>query len=562
MKQDNMFVKKLFGRFFLPALFSSLALAVGAVADSLYVGSSVGESGLFVIGAAYPIYMVFSTLSIGMASGGAVHFASALGEGKEKKAKNIFFSTLFFDLAGIILLVVLGLILRDPLIRLLGPAADIETSRTMRSYITLMLVCSPVLFLQAPLQYFVYADGNPKLASAALIAGNVCDCAFGFLFIVVFKTGVIGSVISTLCGAVVMECVCLTHFFRGKGALGFRKCGKPDIRTAARSFFTGFSTGAVYFYQFATVLVINRVLLNIGGEWGVAVYDIVFNLGSVVTAVTEGTAMALIALVSTFYSERNMAGIRGSLRLACSSCFVITVVLGGGLALAAPAFCSLFGITDMYLSEAAYAMRLYMTSMAFACLNGSLCAYFQSIASEKISYFVTALRSFALLLLFAGLFSLGGYNIFWYCFLCAEAVAFIVAAAFAVRKKVFKEDGAAVFSETFIGKPEEISDLCERVQTFLSEHGAAEKRSYFISLSADEVFRLIAANGETVVLQFTLIYRKDEEECILHFRDNAKRFDLTQISEEDEIGLKIIRNKAKSFYYRPQVGFNTLTVTF
>lgn len=556
-----MFVKKLFGRFFLPALFSSLALAVGAVADSLYVGRSVGESGLFVIGAAYPIYMVFSTLSIGMASGGAVHFAAALGEGKEKKARNIFFSTLFFDLAGIVLLVVLGLILRDPLIRLLGAAGDSETADTMRAYITLMLACSPILFLQAPLQYFVYADGNPKLASVALVAGNVCDCAFGFLFIVVLKTGVIGSVLSTLCGALVMEGICLAHFFRGKGALGFRKCGSPSIKTAARSFFTGFSTGAVYFYQFVTVLAINRILLNIGGEWGVAVYDVVFNLGSIVTAVTEGTGMALIALVSTFYSERNAAGIRGSLRLACVSCLALTVVLGGGLALAAPGCCSLFGISDIYLNEAAYAMRLYMAGMAFACLNGSLAAYFQSIEAEKVSYVVTALRSFVLLLLFAGVFSLGGYPVFWYCFLCAEAATFAVAAVAAIEKKAFKENGTAVFSETFIGKPEEISDLCERVQHFLTAQGASAKRSYFISLSADEVFRLIAANGDTVVLQFTLIYREGED-CVLHFRDNAKRFDLTQISEEDEIGLKIIKNKAKSFYYRSQVGFNTLTVTF
>ena len=231
MKQDTMFVKKLFGRFFLPALFSSLALAVGSVADSLYVGRSIGENGLFVIGAAYPIYMVFSTLSIGVASGGAVHFAAALGEGKEKKARNIFFSTLFFDFVGIVLIVLLGLILRDPLIRLLGAEGNGE----MRSYVTLMLAVSPVLFLQAPLQYFVYADGNPRLASAALVAGNLCDCAFGFLFIVVLKAGVIGSVCSTLCGAIVMECVCLVHFVGGKGALGFRNCGKPSLKIAARS---------------------------------------------------------------------------------------------------------------------------------------------------------------------------------------------------------------------------------------------------------------------------------------------------------------------------------------
>ena len=90
MKQDNMFVKKLFGRFFLLALFSSLALAVGAVADSLYVGSSVGESGLFVIGAAYPIYMVFSTLSIGMASGERYILPQLSGKEKRKKPKTSF----------------------------------------------------------------------------------------------------------------------------------------------------------------------------------------------------------------------------------------------------------------------------------------------------------------------------------------------------------------------------------------------------------------------------------------------------------------------------------------
>ena len=80
----------------MPALFSSLALAVGSVADSLYVGRSIGENGLFVIGAAYPIYMVFSTLSIGMASGGAVHFAAALGEGKEKKSAEYLFQHIVF----------------------------------------------------------------------------------------------------------------------------------------------------------------------------------------------------------------------------------------------------------------------------------------------------------------------------------------------------------------------------------------------------------------------------------------------------------------------------------
>lgn len=560
MKQDTLFVKKLFMRFLLPALFSSLALAVGSVADSLYVGSKLGESGLFIIGSAYPLYMVFTTLTVGMASGGAVHFNARLGEGKEEEARRIFFATLFYDFCGICLLAALGLALRDPLVRLLGARGDGVSYQEFRGYVTWMLVCSPVLFLQAPLQYFVYADGNPKLASAALVAGNVCDCVCGFLFIVVFDMGVNGSVFSTLCGALVMEGICLIHFFRGKGALGFRRCGKPSLRTALRSLYTGFSTAAVYLYQFVTVLVFNRILLGMSGEWAVAVYDVVYNAGSIAIAVTEGVSMAMVALVSTFYGERNENGIRGSLRLSLISCFVLTALAAGGMAVAARPYCSLFGISAQYGAQAAYAMRLYMASMAFACVNGVIGSYCQSTGAERFSYLVTGLRTFAFLLLFGGLLSLDGYNAFWLCYLCAEAAALLTMLPFLLRRKRVLPEGTAVFSETFSGGTAQISDLCERLQTFLDESGVQAKRSYFVALSADETLRLICEASGELSLQLTLIV--EEEECVLHLRDNAKRFNPFELSEENALGLKIVKNKAKDFHYRRFVGFNTLTVTF
>ena len=559
MKRDQMFVRKLFGRFFLPALFSSLALAVGGVADSLYIGGSLGEDGLFVIGTAYPVYLVFSTLSIGMASGGAVHLAAALSEGRENKARQIFFSTLFFDFLGILALVGLGLSFRDPLIAVLGATPGSENFASMQTYVTLMLCSSPVLFLQAPLYYFVYADDDPRLASGALIAGNLCDCAFGFLFIVVLQTGVTGSVWSTLCGAVVTEGICLIHFFRKKGALGFHRCGRPDFRTACRSMYTGLATAAVYLYQFAAVLAFNRILLEISGESAVAVYDVVFNAGSVVAAITEGVSLAMIALVSAFYGERNAEGVKGTFRLAAAVSLGLTLLAGGGMALAAGPLCTLFGISEGFLPEAAYAMRLYAAGLTLACLNGVAVSGFQSVEAERKSYLITALRSFVLLLPFGGLFALGGYDLFWWCFVCAEGTALTVAAVLLARHRLFRADGSAVFSETFAGSPEMISALCERMQAFLEENGAEPKRSYFISLSADEALRLIASD-QTVILQVTLILRG--KEAVLHIRDNARKFNPLSLSEEDEIGLRIIKNKAKDFHYRPQVGFNTLTLTF
>ena len=72
---------------------------------------------------------------------------------------------------------------------LLGCTEDMEAYPDMLRYVRLMLLTAPVLFMQAPLQYFVHTDNSPKLASAALVIGNVCDCAFGFVFIVVLRWG-------------------------------------------------------------------------------------------------------------------------------------------------------------------------------------------------------------------------------------------------------------------------------------------------------------------------------------------------------------------------------------
>ena len=49
---NKWFEKRLFLKFFLPALLSSLGLAAGGIADSFYIGRTMNEIGLFILGAA------------------------------------------------------------------------------------------------------------------------------------------------------------------------------------------------------------------------------------------------------------------------------------------------------------------------------------------------------------------------------------------------------------------------------------------------------------------------------------------------------------------------------
>lgn len=568
MKENRRFVHKLFMRFFIPALFSSLGLAIGALADCFYIGKMLNEDGLYVIGVASPVYMIFMTWSIALATGGSIHFSRALGEGDARRARSICFSTLLGDFAGLCVLSLLGLIFLEPLLHLLGVASDSVYFAQTSHYVKVMLCCCPVLFMQAPLEYFVHADDAPGRASWSLVMGCVADCLAGYLFIVVLNRGVTGSVWSTLVGAVVMEGICVSHLFSGKGCLHFSECGRLLLRDATASFRTGAATAVQHLYQFVILLAFNRILFKIGTEGAVAVYDVTVNVVSLVTAVTDAVVLAMIPMISTFYGERNRKDMKNCLWIALQDGLLMTGSISLLLGVFAPWVSGLLGLSAEWIPAGTFAVRLVVAGGVIGCVNIVLTSFFQNIGLEKASSGIVFLREFAVLLL-CGLFcARGGLSTFWYTYVITEIL--VLAGTMAVllyRKRVLGKTWIPsvkerVFAETFNGSCEKISDTCERLQEFLEENGASIKQAYFMTLTVDELCRLIAENTGDLMLQLTLV--ESDSEYVLHLRDNARKFNPLEIRDDDEhgMGLKIVKKQSKEYYYRQFVGFNTLTLSF
>ncbi|MGN0319595.1 MAG: MATE family efflux transporter [Lachnospira sp.] len=568
MKQNRWFVQKLFMKFFVPALLSSLGLAIGAVADCLYIGKMLNEDGLYIIGVASPIYMIFTTWSVALAVGGSIHFSKILGEGDVNQGRKIFSNTILGDFIGICILSAIGLICIEPLINLLGVSSESLYFAETKHYVKCMLICCPILFMQAPLQYFVHADDNPKLASWALVMGCICDCAAGYVFIVLMNAGVAGSVWSTLAGAIVMEGICFCHFIFKKGSLRIKPENKFSIGIVLNSFKTGFATATQYLYRFVILLVFNRILFRISGESGVAIYDISENAVSLVIAVIDAVVLAMIPMVSTFYGERNRNDVSNCLWIALRTGLITTGIAAAILIVLAPDFCRFLGVSAELVADGAFAIRIVVLSSIVACVNNVLATFFQNIGLEKASYPIILAREFVVLLACGLICSSGGFALFWYAYIITEllvmvgTVCVIVIRKMICKKQIIQFDEGVVFAETFVGSCEKISDTCERLQRFLENSGASVKQAYFVTLTVDEICRLIAENTGNLMLQLTLVDASGE--YILHIRDNAGKFNPFEVNDDDEhgLGLKVVKKQAKEYYYRQFVGFNTLTVSF
>ena len=574
--RETVFVRKSFRSFFLPSLLSCLGIAAGGLADCIFVGNAIGPVGMTAISIGQPVYMLFYVVSFSLSIGGSIRYADALSRGDAEAGNRIFADVLRTDLLVNLTLCILGLLFLPQVLAFLGAGTPgTEVWANCEAMVRAQLTLVPVMFCQGPFYYFVNCDNDPKLAAAALVTSNTLDIVFNYVFVVILDLGVAGSVYSTGLGAAAMILISLVHFFRKRGCLRFT-WPRYDLTGVLRSFRTGFATSVQYVYQFVTILVCNRLLMASSGELGVAVFGIVFNVALVAASVYDAISMALQPMVSTFRGERNRRNIKGTLRLALEVAAVVSVLLTA-LLLTAPEWVSFaFGLrTPEELAMGAGAIRIYALCVIPSGINMVLTYYYQALGKEFTSYLLFTLRSFALFLLFGLLLGQGGADLFWWTYPCTEVAALVVMGLYNHKKgswTYLDEDDSQVFTAFLDSRDADLGAVSQAVEDYLDRRDASPAQRYYASIVVEELCALIlsrAFDRRGGYIQFTVVPHEDGT-LTIHLRDNARAFDPFALDTEgisleegtglDAIGIKMIKRKAKEFFYRRYAGFNTMVV--
>ena len=568
--KNKSFTDRMFRRLFWPTLFSALGLALGDIADALFVGIRIGEAGLATMSLVAPVYMIYNVLDVGIAIGASVHYTRALGKGKAKKGIAIFSQMLTFALIASILIAVLGLVFMPFVLKLLGAGPENgELWNYTKEYLQIMFLGAPLTFLYFLLYYCVRCDDNEKLASAGFIIGYLTDVAASALFILVFKMDVRGAIIATVLGKAVGIAVFLFHFTRKWAILRFRPV-KPDLKLIFSVLKTGMSSSFGYIGQFVALLIVNNLLLRLGGDTALAQFNVVQNVSYVALAIYSALGDTAQPLCGTFYAEHNTDGIRRVMALALGVGAVSGGVIAAVFAVFAPSVCTVFGLSGGAVSNGAAAVRLFCLSVIPAGISLTCSACFQSIGREKIVFMINQLRTFVCFAGFAFLLSLFGIKWFWFAFLAAELGALAVWIPISLVNK--RPMSGVVFSYLLDANSTDIADLISKAEAFCEENGAAPKQIYYVTLCVEEVCQAIIDNAfkqkGNEYIQLTICIEEDKT-AVLHIRDNAVDFnpfamntgrDYENEEELAALGIQMVKAKSKRFFYRRYAGFNTLTV--
>lgn len=571
------FTSRMFRCLWIPAMCSSFGWALSDMADAVVVGQKLGTVGLAAIGLILPVYMINCMFAHGLGLGGAVRYSRLLGQGKTKEALNSFNGILWLSLIFSIITAILGNVFMEPLLGLLGTRpVDGGFYKATKDYLQILVTATPLFYLSNVFNYYLRNDGSHRLAESGSVIGNLCDIAFNFLLVLVLDMGTGGAALATALGQIITICIYLPGFLGKKHTIRF---SLPRLQWMKEAFFqlrAGLATSVQYLYQMIFLLVCNNLLIRLGGETAVAVFDVIQNISYLILYLFEGTGRAMQPILSTYQGEHNKQGIKNVVR----SGFIHGLAVGGILIALVELWpmgaCLLFGIAGSSSEALAVtALRIYGAAALFAGINILLCSYHQACENEKPAFVLETLRGIVCLLPSTFLCYGFGLKYFWFLFLLTEVSALLVFRLLDIagRFPVVEISQQRIFQRTILSNGEDVMDVCRELEEFCNTWEVDVKRQLLMTMTVEEIGMAILNHGfqgrTDGYIQITAIVEEDGL-LELHLRDDATTFNpfdmntsragVNQDFDMDSMGVLVIKNRTKEFFYRRYQGFNTLII--
>ena len=470
-------VGSLLRKFAVPCIFSLIISCLYNIVDQIFVGNGIGYLGNAATGVIFPITVVGWGLSLFFGDGAAAVLSVSLGRKETQKIhKSVGNSILCSFLAGLVITVA-GYLGGDHLLRLLG-ATDANLTLA-RDYGFIIYAMIPFALVQNTLASIIRADGSPRYAMGAMLAGAAINIIGDPLAIFVLDLGIKGAAWATILGQFVSFLICAAYLAKSK-----------TFRLSLDSFHLDFielkhvmalgTSSLLTQWSIVVITVINNILLVrygsvsvFGPDIPLAAFVVIMKLFQIVLNIGIGIAAGAQPIVGYNYGAGQYDRVRELLKLMLKWTAIICLICTVLFEAVPQIFIRLFGSDgELYTQFATQCLRIYLSLILFTCVQKVCAIFLQSIGHARAAVPLSVLRD-ALLIVFSLILPLrlGVTGIFWAA-PAADTIAVLVTFFFMVRlwselsQRPAEETGMAVLQPSRTGI----------ILTISREHGSAGKQ--------------------------------------------------------------------------------------
>lgn len=384
-------IKTMYFKYLAAAFGSALITSVYSIVDMAMVGQYQGPDGTAALAVVSPIWNIIYSLGLLMGIGGSVLFSTLLGRSGEKKQSNEYFTAAVTGTAILALSTWLIVIFFDKELLLLFGAEKTLLPLAQKYVFPIKFVVPSFLFTQL-ISAFLRNDGNPELATKAVLIGGIFNVIGDYFFVFTLNLGIMGAGIATAMGSLLSLLIMCSHFFRKKNSLRLVKTQKLFSKLQSITV-TGFSTFFIDIAMGILTVLFNRQILNYLGTDALSVYGIIINISTFVQCCAYSIGQASQPLISVNLGAHQGARINQILKYALATAAVFGVSWTAINLLAPNLFVQVFMTPpENILAIAPGIIRSYSLSYLLLPLNIFSTYYFQALMKPSASFVVSVSR--------------------------------------------------------------------------------------------------------------------------------------------------------------------------
>ena len=426
---DHFDYNKLF-RFTMPSIIMMIFTSIYGVVDGYFVSNVVGKTAFAAVNFIMPVLMILGGLGFMFGTGGSALIGKTMGEGNKEKANSLF--SLIICVSAVIGVVLAGvsIIILPQIAEWLGAEGRMLDDAVV--YGRIILVALPFYMLQFEFQSFFVTAEKPKLGLYVTIITGVSNMVLDWLFMAVFKWGIVGAASATAISQVLGGIIPLIYFGMPNKSLLKLTRTRYDGRSLLKVCTNGSSELMSNISMSIVSMLYNIQLLKYAGENGIAAYGVLMYVNFVFISAFIGYSVGTAPIVSYHYG----AGNHSELKSIRKKSMMIIGIFSVGMFILAEIFAR--PLSDIFVGYDAELMAMtlrgffiFSFSFLFAGIaifgSGFFTALNDGLTSAIISFLRTLVFQIAAVMFLPLIWELDGI---WISIVAAEVMAFAITLVF------------------------------------------------------------------------------------------------------------------------------------
>lgn len=421
--------------FTFPTIIMLIISSIYGVVDGYFVSNFIGKIPFTAINFVMPFLLILGCTGFLFGTGGGALIAKTMGEGKREKASKQFSLLIYTSAIFGIILAVFGIIVLRWIISVLGAEGQLlEDSIT---YGQVVLLAIPAYILQCEFQCLFATAEKPKLGLYVAIGAGITNIILDFLFIVVFKWGLVGAAAATAISQFIGGIVPVIYFVRPNGSLLRLTKTNFDGIALLKTISNGSSELLTNISTSVVSMLYNVQLLKYAGEDGIAAYGVLLYVALLFQAVFIGYSVGTAPIISYHYGAKDYGELKNLRKksLIIIMGFAISMFVIGEL-LSKPIVMIFVGYDHGLMHMTQYAFMIYSFSFLFSGFGIWGSSFFTALNNGLVSALIAFIRILVFqvvaVLVFPLIWQLDGI---WFSIVGAEIMATIVTVLFLIYKQ-------------------------------------------------------------------------------------------------------------------------------